>query len=228
MQYNYNKDTYNVDTDGSVSAQYYYPSTIEYTLKGDNNPSHYVVEFLRNNYSVGNSGTLTREDITLSARTGTLMAIQDLLTEVRVSLNEEGQLRKIRTYRFDYDISPFDKNQLSKIAEYDTADNLFYSNTLEYFDEVGSSMLVNPSNGDQIFWNGQEANLSGPLNDIIPGNIIIDEGSALGTSTSSGKSAGLRIGIGIGKNVKSVKTTIGGSFNYSSAKEKTKVSFFRY
>src|SRR5690606_17074354 len=103
--------------------------------------------------------------------------------------------------------------QLSKISEYDAAGNHFYSNTMEYYDEVGSSQIIE----NEVDWIGDEQDIDGVAN-------IASNGSALGTGTTNGFSFGFRGGGGIGFNSSSVTSTIGGSHNYSQNKEKTKIS----
>ena len=214
-----NKVEYFYDKDNSlvingVAAQSFYPSSIKYTLKeGASTPNYYQVDFTR---------VSGREDISLSARTGSMMTINELLSRINIGLYQNGQLQPIRSYQFDYVTSPFNKKQLSKISEYDAAGQLFYSNTMEYFDEVGNSQLINTST---INWNGSNESIHSTLGSISPSTLVTPDGSALGTSTSSGFSAGIRNGVGLGRNVFSVANTLGFSYNYSQSKEKTKVSF---
>ncbi len=220
VRYTYTKGTANIN---GVQAQYFYPNWIRYTLKSGATSNYYQVDFKRNTYSVGTGSSISREDVTTDARTGVLMANKDLLTEVKVSFRN-GALTTIRTYRFDYEESAFKKMQLSKIAEYDTEDNLFYSNTMEYYDEVGNGALIDNS---PVTWDGVSNSIFSPLLDIATSGFLglIPDGTALGAGTSSGFSLGLRVGVGLGWNPTSVAFTLGGSYNYSQSKEKTQISF---
>ncbi|WP_027879247.1 SpvB/TcaC N-terminal domain-containing protein [Mesoflavibacter zeaxanthinifaciens] len=219
--YEYDKGIANTNETNGVTAQYFYPKTIKYTLKGSSNPNYYQVDFLRKDYSLGTGGSVNRTDVTLSARNGVMMAEHELLTEIKVSYYD-GQTNAIRGYRFDYVESAFKKMQLNKISEYDTEGNLFYSNTMEYYDEIGTNPLVN---NISVTWNGTSDTVGSPLLDMAPSGTPVPTGSALGTSTTSGFSAGLRTGAGIGWQSTSVNNTLGGSYNYSQAKEKTRISF---
>lgn len=219
--YEYDKGVANTEDTNGITAQYFYPKTIKYTLKGSSNPNYYQVDFLRKDYSLGTGGSVNRTDVTLSARNGVMMAEHELLTEIKVSYYD-GQTNAIRGYRFDYVESAFKKMQLNKISEYDTEGNLFYSNTMEYYDEIGTTPLVNNTS---VTWNGTSDTVGSPLLDMAPSGTPVPTGSALGTGTTSGSSAGLRFGVGLGKGVTSVNNTIGGSYNYSQAKEKSRISF---
>ncbi|TYC18042.1 hypothetical protein ES677_01300 [Bizionia gelidisalsuginis] len=219
--YQYDKGMANTQETNGVTAQYFYPKTIKYTLKGSSNPNYYQIDFLRKNYTLGSSAIINRTDVALSARNGVMMAEHELLTEIKIKYYD-GLSKPIRSYRFDYIESAFKKMQLSKISEYDAAGNHFYSNTMEYYDEVGNGQLINTGS---VNWNGSSDNLGSPLLDLAPGGTAIPNGSALGTGTTSGDSYGLRFGIGLGTGVTSVRNTLGGSNNYSQAKEKTRISF---
>ncbi len=219
VSYTYTKGMADVN---GVQAQYFYPNWIRYTLKSGAPSNYYQVDFKRNEYSVGSNESFSRPDVMSNARTGVLMTTNDLLTEVKVSFYN-GQINPIRTYRFDYVESAFKKMQLSKIAEYDTEGNLFYSNTMEYYDEVGNGALIENST---VPWNGESNSIYSPILDIATSGFsdLIPDGSALGTGTSSGFSLGLRVGAGIGWDATNVSNTIGGSYNYSQSKENTQIS----
>lgn len=219
--YEYDKGIASTQETNGVAAQFFYPKSIQYTLHGSSTSSYYQVDFIRKVYSLGGSGSINRTDVTLSARNGVMMAEHELLTEIKVKYYD-GQSKSIRSYRFDYTESAFKKMQLSKIAEYDSSGNLFYTNTMEYYNEIGSNPLINST---PITWNGVPDSMDSPLLDMAPSNTPVPSGSALGTSTTSGFSAGLRTGAGIGWRPTSVNNTIGGSYNYSQAKEKTRISF---
>ena len=220
VRYTYTKGSANVN---GVSAQYFYPNWIRYTLKSGYTSKYYQVQFRRNSYTVGGGSSVSREDVTTNARTGVLMVNKDLLTEVKVSFRN-GSLQTVRTYRFDYEESAFKKMQLSKVSEYDTEDNLFYSNTMEYYDEVGNGAIIDNST---VNWNGEANSIYSPLLDIATNDFLglIPDGTALGAGTSSGFSLGLRVGFGIGLDPTSVRFTLGGSYNYSQNKENTQISF---
>lgn len=215
VEYTYDKITTSVN---GISVQSFYPKTITYTRNLAFNSNYYQVDFIRNTYSVGTSGSITREDVMLNARTGAMMYTKDLLTEVKVSF-KNGTLKPVRTYRFDYGTSAFNKKQLNKISEYDSNGDLFYSNTMEYFDEVGNGQVIGTTPKS---WNGSSANVNTPATLNAIGNA---NGTALGTSRTDGFSVGLRAGGGLGLNILSVAATAAGSYNYSQNKEETQISF---
>ena len=208
----------------NITVKEFYLSSIEYTLQGSSNPNFYRVEFKRNNYTVpGASTPAARTDVTLNARNGYMQLIDELLSEIHISFVESGQpVKRIRTYRFDYATGPFSKKQLSTIAEYDTNGQLFYSNTCEYYNDIGSSNIIG---GTPLNWSGGNDEIHSPLHDITANTGIIPKGSPLGASVSKGFSVGLRIGAGIGYNTTVINTTIGGFGNYSKSNQDTRISF---
>ncbi len=218
VRYFYEKNTTTIN---GVSAQYFYPSSIEYTMTtGVSNPTYYQVDFTREDAN--------REDINLSARTGVLMTTNhELLSEINIKYSNNGVFEAIRSYQFDYIDSAFKKKQLSKISEYDAAGLLFYSNTMEYYNDTenNNGAIVPSSNVVSISSNEPNTSLAGLIYGIAPDNLELPLGSVLGTSTTSGFSAGLRVGLGLGPAVTKVNNSIGGSYNYSQNKEKTKISF---
>ncbi|MFL9836772.1 toxin TcdB middle/N-terminal domain-containing protein [Flavobacterium sp. ST-75] len=208
----------------AIPVKEYYPVKIEYTMKSGIT-NYYRVEFKRNSYSVGTTGTLNaRADVISNARNGYMQYIDDLLTEVHVSMVQGSTVTRIRTYRFDYS-TVFYKNQLSRISEYDAANALFYSNTFEYFNEVSATM-VNQS----MTWTGNATNdvVTSPLQAVPGFNVSpFPNGSPLGTSVSGGFSAALRAGVGLAKDplfVNNVNNTIGFSFDYSQNTMDGKIS----
>ncbi len=206
-------------TINGVSLQYFYPNSIQYTMKGTSNPNYYQVDFTREDAN--------REDINLSARTGVLMTTNhELLSEINIKYSNNGVFEAIRSYQFDYVDSVFKKKQLSKISEYDAAGLLFYSNSMEYYNDTEDNNGGIVSSSDVVY-DSDEPNTSlvGLIYGIAPDNLELPLGSVLGTSTTSGFSAGLRVGLGLGPDVTKVNNSIGGSYNYSQNKEKSKISF---
>ncbi|WOI21621.1 SpvB/TcaC N-terminal domain-containing protein [Nonlabens ulvanivorans] len=214
IEYFYSKGMMNASYTGS---QYFYPSHIEYTKhSGVNN--YYKVLFNRNSYGITGGGTYNaRKDAVLNASTGTLIETKDLLTEISVTYHS-GSSELVRAYALEYDESPFEKTLLSSISEYDSNLDLFYENQFEYFEESNGVDLIN-SNSQNDWDNANSVDLVSNTN--IVASITNSSGSAISTGYSSGVSGGLRVGAGIGNNVKSVSTTIGGSTNYSVNNEKT-------
>lgn len=219
IEYTYSKSQSAIGT-STVMGEKFYPEKIRYT-KHASLSSYYEIELRRNSYSVkpagGNTTFNGRNDVTVSARNGYIQLIDQLLTEVHVSLIKDGSSDRIRSYRFDYQPTAFQKQQLIRISEFDTDSLLFYSNTLEYYTMNGPDIIdtVTP-------WAGSNDPISSPL-PTLPG--ISANGSALGTSTAGGVSFGFRGGFGYGADVGKVNRTLGGSFNYSKNTQETSISF---
>ncbi|MDT0294909.1 toxin TcdB middle/N-terminal domain-containing protein [Mesonia ostreae] len=214
-EYFYTKDTnsYGFNTFGQIiQGTEFYIDRIEYTKKGTSTSNFYTVKFNRDS-----SG---RPDVVVNARNGFIQHTKDLLNEIKISFNSQ----TIRSYEFSYKTSNFQKSLLDKIAEYDKGGNLFYSNTIEYYDNANPNSIISSSPNS---WNGNSDQISSPLHDIATGGVgsLIPKGSALGTSTSDGFSVGLRGGFGIGLNPTSVNTTVGGSVNYSQSNQDGRISF---
>ncbi|QYJ68245.1 toxin TcdB middle/N-terminal domain-containing protein [Flavobacterium litorale] len=232
IEYNYDKTNSNVSIgESSIEAQELYISSITYTMHA-NIPNYYKIDFIRNEYSLplGNPSTFTpRNDVTFNARNGYFQVFDDLLTEIHVSFHQQGQPNtRIRSYKFDYEEKSFLKQQLIKISEFDAGNELFYSNTLEYYDDdfnPDSDVIISTSTPDS--WENIASNdgVSGKLDDIQGGLNIVPNGSPLGTSTASGFSFGLRGGVGIGFVPINIGGTLGVSYNSSKNNQKTKISF---
>lgn len=225
IEYIYDKDTA-APISGTLTGQEFYISKINYT-KHSSAGSYYEVDFNRGAYTTvldGVSNTIIpRKDVTVNARNGYIQLIDDLLREVHVSFNEAGTLKRIRSYRFDYEQKTFQKQQLIRISEFDTEGKLFYNNTLEYYNETNGSNIINTT---ATSWStGANDDISSPLQNLSGVTAgIIPNGSPLGTSVSSGFSAGLRVGVGIGTNAFSIENTAGGSFSYSQNNQDTRIS----
>ncbi|KOS07577.1 hypothetical protein AM493_17160 [Flavobacterium akiainvivens] len=220
VDYNYFKANAAVGT-SAISGQEFYISSIEYTKSSASEPNFYRVQFIRNTYSTTLNGqsnnVLNRTDVSVNARNGIIQITDDLLTEVHVSLVQSGTPTIIRKYRFDYVVTAFQKNQIEEISEFDSQGNLFYSNTLEYYPMDNTSII-----SGQTTYSGTSDDVQSLLPNLVGGS---PTGSALGTSTASGFSFGLRAGLGYGIKVWDIGTSVGGSFNYSKNSQEGKISF---
>jgi len=217
----YSYDQANIPVNG-LDAHKFYPDWIRYTLKSGEGTSYYEVNFKRNEYTLGSTETIARVDTMLNARSGAMMVSSDLLTEISIAYHD-GLINPIRTYRFDYTESAFRKSQLSRISEYDTEGRLFYSNTMDYYDEVGNGNIID---NNEVEWTSNESNvMDSPIFDLVPSayDNQIPRGTSLGSATSKGFSFGLRLGIGKGKDVQTTKNTLGFAFNYKKEKKKTQI-----
>ena len=224
VEYIYTKGSSLIGNSG-VTAQEFYLTKIKYTMSSSAS-NYYEIDFIKNGYTVaapGDTGFTPRKDIIVNARNGYIQLTDKLLTEIHVSFRQGSTLNRIRTYRFNYIDGPFDKKQLSSVAEFDTNGELFYSNTFEYYNDIGISNIIS---GTVKTWSsyGSDDDISSTLNDLTTNPAMTLNGSPLGTSVSDGFSMGMRGGLGIGYNPMSVSTTIGGSINYSQNKQDTRIT----
>ncbi|RZL20402.1 MAG: hypothetical protein EOO89_00310 [Pedobacter sp.] len=223
IEYNYGNGNSTVGNT-SIVAKKFYLENIKYTLRSGSAGNYYQVDFKRDNYTLPASQSISREDATVNARNGYLQIVDYLLTEIHVSLYEQGVAKRIRTYSFGYNSPTFKKQQLSSISEYDAANLLFYTNTLEYYNDTNPQSIISTSTTD---FNSEHIDeittplggLSGVTQNLMP------KGSLLGTSESSGYSFGLRVGVGLDLNVQSVGLTLGGALNYNVDNMATRISF---
>lgn len=213
VDYEYDKEWVTVD---GISGWEYYVQTITYTLHEAAANNHYTVQFGREP---------GRTDIMTSARNGVFQITKDLLSEITISFVQGGAPQIIRTYKFEYEDGSFLKKRLMEISEFDSGGTLFYSNTMEYFDEIGTGSAIISNTVET--WDGSSDDISSLLHTLATGDLSdnIPKGSALGTGVSSGSSTGVRVGFGIGLNAASVANTIGGSFSYTNNRQDTRISF---
>ncbi|WP_370031897.1 SpvB/TcaC N-terminal domain-containing protein [Flavobacterium sp. 28YEA47A] len=233
IEYTYTKNEKQIGS-STVRGQEFYIDKIRYTQHA-NLSNYYEVDFKRNEYTtnlndinneiVVSNATVARKDVMVNARNGYIQIIDDVLTEVHISLFKQGEIDRIRSYRFDYEQKEFQKQQLVRISEFDTNGSVFYSNSLEYYKEHDYAN-TNIISTESTPWSGGNDNFSSPLQDlsgVTQG--LVPNGSLLGTSVSSGYSFGLRAGVGIGLNVMSVGNSLGGTINYSQSNQDARISF---
>ncbi|MGO3708257.1 MAG: SpvB/TcaC N-terminal domain-containing protein [Mesonia hippocampi] len=200
--------------ENNIMGKYFYLDYITYTRHASDGNNYYQVNFNR---------ASSRPDITINGRNGLIEISKNLLDEIEVLLKKGSVTEKIRSYKFSYTESIFKKSLLSKIAEYDSQNKLFYSNSIEYYQDVGSNVI----SGNIKTWGGENDPISSPLHTIASSGFAhnIPKGSVLGTNVSSGFSAGLRAGAGLGVSINSTASTFGGSYNYSQNTQDARISF---
>ncbi|HEY1193218.1 SpvB/TcaC N-terminal domain-containing protein [Flavobacterium sp.] len=163
---------------------------------------NYNVTFVKNS----DLGEANRSDVQVSARLGFKQLNNQLLRKIEVRYKGD----MIRSYELKYKEGAFKKTLLESIAEYDSESKLFYTNTLDYFDDIrDASGKYNPFGPEQN-WNVPGDNLT---NNSIPSfsDILYSGKHSLVTSTE-GENIGInyRIGIGLGSGMGSLKgNTIG-------------------
>lgn len=198
----------------------FYPKEISYTRHTDQQtPQYYKVTFILDS-EIGQPSA--RPDVRTNARLGLVQSTSKLLNEIKIELTDGLNPEKIRSYRFDYETKAFSKKQLIRISEFDSNDNLFYSNTMEYFDEVSDVGLISNTTED---WTGGYDGLNGGLilSNVTPE--FTDEASILGASKGYGFNGGVAVNFGLGFNVFSKMAAAGVNFGYGISQNSGLVSF---
>ena len=237
MLYNYDNNNHENISPG-VFGKSLYINNIQYTKNNSlATDAYYKVSFKRNEYTVGCIGNCEgefteREDVIINGRNGVLYYTKDLLTEIWVEFFDGQTNSNIRKYRFNYETGAFKKSLLKEIAEYDMDDDLFYSNTIGYYD-TGQETGVLLDAADAESWTGGADPSGQELGEIPfallggvdnPFGIDVMEGSALGTSSSSGWMMGTRVGVGIGYGFFNKIASIGGGAHYAENTEKQMIN----
>lgn len=235
VQYIY-ENNYGIDVNGQPGSggNEFYIKEIKYTLHSASQNNFYKVSFNHsNNYTVGTPSSYPqRADVQVNARNGVVQVTKDLLKEIKVSFEESGTSKTIRTYRFDYEKHVFVKSQLVKIAEYDANGELFYSNTMEYHNKDENGTTITESNfidsNQSDVWDHQSNGIDGDL--LLGGlaasisNEFSNRGSALGSTKGWGLNGGLYVGFGApcsGTNL----FTGGVNYNYSYSESNGLITF---
>lgn len=229
VQYNYDNQVANIASNAPGNGgNEFYIKEIKYTLHntlGNNPPNYYKVSFTRDRLvkSRTSLSLYDRKDIQINARNGVVQVTKDFLKEIKIEfINNQSINPKIRTYKFDYEEHIFMKSQLYKVSEYDSSGDLFYSNTIEYYDKDEEGNAINESNfidtNESQLWDNNFDDIKGDL--LLSGisNEFSNKGSALGATKGWGINGGLYVGFGIpcsGSNLFTVG--VNGGFSYSES-----------
>ncbi|SHM04036.1 RHS repeat-associated core domain-containing protein [Flavobacterium saccharophilum] len=193
-----NKVTYEYDKkDGEL-----YLKKVYYTGFGSEK-GNYNVTFVKNS----DLGEANRRDVQVSARLGFKQLNNQLLRKIEVRYKSE----MVRSYELNYKEGAFKKTLLESISEYDSESKLFYTNKLDYFDDVrDASGKYNPFGVAQS-WSVPNDNLR---NNSIPSfSDVLFSGKHSLVSSSEGATNGVsyRLGVGLATNAGSLKGfTVGG------------------
>ncbi|MEN2402529.1 SpvB/TcaC N-terminal domain-containing protein [Flavobacterium sp. MC2016-06] len=176
VQYEYDKK------DGEL-----YLKNVYYTGFGSQK-GNYSVTFVKNS----DLGETNRADVQVSARLGFKQLNNQLLRKIEVRYKDQ----MVRSYELNYTVGAFKKTLLKTISEYDSESKLFYTNTLDYFDDVrDASGKYNPFGPEQA-WSVPGDNL---VNTAIPSyNDILFSGHHSLVSSSEGANVGINYRIGVG------------------------------
>ncbi|WP_166923715.1 SpvB/TcaC N-terminal domain-containing protein [Flavobacterium poyangense] len=162
-----------------------YLKNVYYTGFGSEK-GNYSVSFVKNS----DLGEVNRPDVQVSARLGFKQVNNQLLRKIEVRYKNQ----MIRSYELNYKEGAFKKTLLKSISEYDSESKLFYTNTLDYFDDVrDASGKYNPFGPEQV-WNVPSDNIKQGFTGIkdFESNHTL-AGSTNGTSTG----INYRLGIGL-------------------------------
>lgn len=219
VEYIYETDTYEGTGAGNNGTEFYL-SEIHYTKNDvNNNDAYYKVKFKTD-------GGGNRDDVQINARLGLIQVTSHLLDEIEIFLVEGGSDVPIRSYQFQYDDPNFLKKQLTQISEYDANDQLFYTNTMEYFgNEITDGTFMSSSLEESLGWNHTDDNVDGGLVLSNVSGQFNDKGSVLGSSKSVGFNGGAAINIGLGFNIFSKMASAGVNFGYGFSNSSGLVSF---
>jgi len=135
-------------------------------------------------------GEANRADVQVSARLGFRQLNNQLLRKIEVRYKSD----MFRSYELNYTVGAFKKTLLKSITEYDSESKLFYTNTLDYFDDVrDASGKYNPFGAAQS-WSVPSDNIKQGFTGIkdFESNHTL-AGSTNGTNTS----VNYRIGVGL-------------------------------
>ncbi|MEO8795003.1 MAG: SpvB/TcaC N-terminal domain-containing protein, partial [Daejeonella sp.] len=164
---------------------------------------NYSVTFIKN----GDLGEANRPDVQVSARLGFKQLNNQLLRKIEVRYKSD----MVRSYELNYILGAFKKTLLKSISEYDSESKLFYTNTLDYFDDIRDKSGKYIPFGPEQAWNVPNDNLK---NSSIPSfSDVLFSGKHSLVSSTEGSTTGIsyRLGIGLATNAGSLKGfTVGG------------------
>jgi RHS repeat-associated protein len=164
---------------------------------------NYSVTFVKNS----DLGEANRQDVQVSARLGFKQLNNQLLRKIEVRYKDD----MIRSYELNYTVGAFKKTLLKSISEYDSESKLFYTNTMDYFDDVRDKTGKYIPFGPEQDWSVPNDNLK---NSSIPSfSDVLFSGKHSLVSSTEGSTTGIsyRLGIGLATNAGSLKGfTVGG------------------
>ncbi|MFB9057512.1 toxin TcdB middle/N-terminal domain-containing protein [Mariniflexile ostreae] len=161
-----------------------YLKKVYYTGFGSNK-GHYSVTFLKNS----DLGEPNRPDVQLSARLGFKQLNNQLLRKIEVRYKNE----RVRSYELHYTEGAFKKTLLKSVSEYDSESKLFYTNTLDYFDDIRDASGKYVPFGPEEKWNVASDNITQGFTGIKD----FESNHTLAGSTN-GLSQGISYRLGVG------------------------------
>ncbi|ROH95988.1 SpvB/TcaC N-terminal domain-containing protein [Chryseobacterium daecheongense] len=194
VKYEYDKPVYSSSGAIGNGGKEMYVSKIEYTLN-DANPflKKYVVNF---GYDANQ-----REDVQVNARLGFVQVTSKRLGNVQVLYDGA----KVRSYEFQYKKGAFSKSLLESITEKDANDNVFYTNKIEYFNNIETSQYT------------PETTIDAVANDAeIKSSSLLGHGDSKNTTVGGALTFGIALaGDTKGYNPLIKSATLGGDYQYT-------------
>ena len=192
-----------------------YLKKIYYTGFGTDK-GNYSVTFVKN----ADLGEGNRPDVQVSARLGFRQLNDQLLRRIEVRYKNA----LVRSYELHYEPGAFKKTLLKSISEYDAENTLFYTNTLDYFDDVrDAGGQYNPFGPEQS-WSVPSDNLDNPGIPAYGDVLFSGKHSLVSSSEGNTKGVNYRLGVGLTTNLGSLKGfTVGGHGGNSRSKSQTAV-----
>jgi len=192
--YTYDKRPYSSSGSLGNGGEEIYISKIQYTLNDNNtNLKKYTVNF--------GYDSLQRDDVQINARLGFLQVTSKRLGSIQILYDSN----KVRSYEFKYKNGAFFKSLLETITEKDASGNVFYTNKIEYFNNIETSQYSSETTIDAI------------ANDAV-----INSSSLLGHGDSNNTTIGGALTFGValagdkkGYNPLIKSATFGGDYQYT-------------
>ncbi|MDR2223117.1 MAG: hypothetical protein LBE34_10315, partial [Flavobacteriaceae bacterium] len=200
---------YQVDLKGnSISYEYdkiegeLYIKKIYYT-GSKSEKGNYSVTFLKNS----DLGESNRKDIQVNARLGFKQVRNQLLRKIEVKYKDE----LIRGYELTYKEGAFSKTLLETISTLDSNGKLFYTNKLDYYDDVRDSNGIYTPFGPEIAWDVPNDNLKNRNIPPFTDQLFDADHTIVSSSEGDSKGVNYRLGVGLATNSGSLKGfTVGG------------------
>jgi len=146
---------------------------------------NYNVTFVKNS----DLGEANRLDVQVSARLGFRQLNNQLLRKIEVRYKSD----MIRSYELEYTEGAFKKTLLRSVSEYDSESKLFYTNTLDYFDDIrDASGKYNPFGPEQS-WTVPDNNIKQGFTGI---KAFESNHTLVGSTNGSSKGINYRLGVG--------------------------------
>ncbi|MBP2619252.1 SpvB/TcaC N-terminal domain-containing protein [Chryseobacterium jejuense] len=195
VKYNYDTPKYSASGAIGNGGKEMYISTIEYTLNDANNSlKKYTVNF--------GYDTAQRDDVQVDGRLGFVRVTSKRLGNIQIFYDGNN---KVRSYEFKYKTGAFTKSLLETITEKKADDQVFYTNRVEYFNNIETSQYA------------PETTIDGVANDAgIKSSSLLGHGDSKNNTVGGALTFGLaKVGDTQAYNPLTKSATIGGDYQYT-------------